>query len=628
MKINIRGLVLIFSILFAIVAISNISLATVYPTYNNETDCRGCHGNGTSNGIFKDVPTRHHLLVANGSFQCTDCHPVQYDNVTQTYSTQVIRNCLICHPGKNHTQVHHILTSQGLFVCSDCHPVVFDNQSQTNTVQVTFDCPVCHSTVLSIQNNTPTPTPIPTPINDPSPVITSFSPISPVFNIIGTSRTFNITTDQIVNITWYINDSQVQFNENITDATYVNISASLGIWNVSAVASNMNGTVIYYWSWYVSTTPHTTPPKITYSTPTSTVNDFAGTPRKFGIASDQIANMAWYINGNQVQLDNSVTQASYTTSPTLGTWNVDVLVSNANGTASYSWIWKVVPVPPVTVIDPPNGQNGWYKTNTIYLNATESGGIKFTNYSVDGGAWYSNPGSGISLKTPVIMPDGSHSIQYYSVDNYNDVEFLKTQTVNVDNTSPKITIYSPVNNSIYILNQKLIANWYSSDSVSGIATAIGTYQNGSTINTNSVGQKNFTVSATDNAGNTITKSVTYYIHYNFIGYLDPIKMDGSSVFKLGNTIQIKFQLKDANGNYVTNAVARLNFSKVSSTVSGTYLEPSTNDIGSIGDVFIYNSTGRDYIYKLASKNMSIGTWKIKAYIDDGSSYAGNISIKK
>lgn len=53
-----------------------------------EEVCRTCHGN---------TPDRHHYLVANGTYQCKDCHPVVYNSTTQSYTTQIIRDCLVCH---------------------------------------------------------------------------------------------------------------------------------------------------------------------------------------------------------------------------------------------------------------------------------------------------------------------------------------------------------------------------------------------------------------------------------------------------------------------------------------------------------------------------------------------------
>lgn len=614
---NNRILVIIFTLLISMTIYNSVA-TTIYPSYNTEQDCRNCHG------ITVD---RHHLLVANGTHQCTDCHAIKYDEINLTYYPEVIRNCLTCHPGKDHTDVHHLLVAQGLFVCSDCHQMKYDEINQSYYPEVTWDCTVCHSTVLRL-NDTPPPAPTPTLPNPPT--VTNFSPSSPVHDIIGASRKFDISIDQTVDLIWYIDDSIVQINNGVAYASYTNTSALLGVWNVSVNASNINGNVTFTWTWNVTTLPP--PPEITSFAPLySPVNDTAGSSRKFGITIDQTADITWYINDNPVQYNNGVMGASYNnTSASSGTWNVKAVATNANGSATYSWEWYVVPNPkPITTIDPPNpnGLNGWYVTDTIYLNATDTDGIKYTNYSVDGGMWYSIPGS--ELKTPVILADGIHSIQYYSVDNLNGIESTQTQTVNIDNTSPHITINSPVNGSIYILNQNLIADWSASDITSGILTATGTYPSGNTIDTTLPGKKNFSVYAEDNAGNIDAENATYYIRYTFGNFLQPINNDGSSIFKLGNTIPIKFQLTDANGNYVTNAVAKLRISKVTSTITGTILEPYTTGTATIGDIFIYESNGHMYMYNLATKGMSIGTWQIRVdIIDDGSFYTVDISLRK
>jgi hypothetical protein len=699
-------LLMIFAVLFMSTVVQ-ITSATIYPSYNTEQDCRGCHGS--------DVSDRHHFLVANGTFQCTDCHPVQYDNVTHTYSTQVIRNCLICHPGKNHNDIHHILVSQGLFVCSDCHPLVFDNVTQTYQPQVTWDCPACHSTVLSIQNVTPTPTPDPTPTPTPANVmITNFTPSSPVDNFVGDSRNFHIAVDQIATISWFINGGHVQTDDNVIESNYLNMSAALGIWIVNATASNVNGSVTYSWIWNVTTPPlpPVIPSIISYAPISSPVHNYDGSSRKFGIAIDQIADIRWLIDGNEIQSNGSVNAASFNASASIGTWNVTAIATNINGSVSHSWIWEVLPlipptiiytdpispvddstgssrvfsattdqivdmdwlingtpiqsdsnvmsssytnnsasvgtwnvtiiatnangsasyswiwnvflgVGPTTIINPPNGQNDWYITDTIYLNATDSDGVKYTNYSVDGNIWNSNNG----MLTPIILSDGIHSISFYSVDNLGNVEPIQTQSVKVDSTPPQIVINSPINGN-YILNQNLIADWNTGDDTSGIAMETGTYPNGSVIDTTSPGTNDFTVTATDNAGNTDTKSVTYHVNYNFGQFLPPINNDGSSVFKLGSTVPIKFQLTDANGNYITDATAIINLDKIASTITGTILQPYSVGSGTAGNIFIYETNGNRYSYNLVTKGLSAGTWRITVTISDESSYAINVSLKK
>jgi S-layer protein (TIGR01567 family) len=88
--------------------------------------------------------------------------------------------------------------------------------------------------------------------------IIRFSPTtSAVINNEDESRTFSITTNQIVNVSWLINGTEV-FNETgVTTSSYINSSAALGTWNVTAVASNNNGTARQTWIWTVTSVPTT-----------------------------------------------------------------------------------------------------------------------------------------------------------------------------------------------------------------------------------------------------------------------------------------------------------------------------------------------------------------------------------
>jgi PGF-pre-PGF domain-containing protein len=58
-----------------------------------------------------------------------------------------------------------------------------------------------------------------------------------------------------VNVTWYINGTSVDTNTSTTSATYTNTSASVGVWNVSAVVNNTNGNDIQTWIWNVAAGP-------------------------------------------------------------------------------------------------------------------------------------------------------------------------------------------------------------------------------------------------------------------------------------------------------------------------------------------------------------------------------------
>jgi len=89
------------------------------------------------------------------------------------------------------------------------------------------------------------------------PAITSFHPPASVSDVEGATRTFNLTIDQQVNVSWLINGTEVQENVSVTAASYTNTSAAIGTWNVSAIASNEYGSDMQVWIWNVTSLPYT-----------------------------------------------------------------------------------------------------------------------------------------------------------------------------------------------------------------------------------------------------------------------------------------------------------------------------------------------------------------------------------
>jgi photosystem II stability/assembly factor-like uncharacterized protein/predicted secreted protein len=106
------------------------------------------------------------------------------------------------------------------------------------------------------------------------PEITSFVPPSPISDTENATRIFYITINQPVNVTWQINGTEVQTNASVTAASYTNMSAVNGTWNVSAIVTNANGTDMQTWVWNVSPSA---PSKIIY--PDFTDSDTPGSWR-------------------------------------------------------------------------------------------------------------------------------------------------------------------------------------------------------------------------------------------------------------------------------------------------------------------------------------------------------------
>jgi len=89
-----------------------------------------------------------------------------------------------------------------------------------------------------------------------SPVITAWEPAETVVsNVVGESRTFNFTVNQIADISWQINGTEVQTKESVTEALYSNTSTVIGTWNVSAIATNTTTGLSDMRTWIWSVTP-------------------------------------------------------------------------------------------------------------------------------------------------------------------------------------------------------------------------------------------------------------------------------------------------------------------------------------------------------------------------------------
>ncbi len=141
-------------------------------------------------------------------------------------------------------------------------------------------------------------------------------------------------------------------------------------------------------------------------------------------------------------LDGTTWTTVWSTGATLTNPKVGVYSYSANAaagplTASFDFfhVYDPVTAPVTTASFTPATVNGWFPQNPIVTLAVvdNSGlGIDSTSYRVDGGAWqtYTAPFT--------ITGDGTHTLDYYSTDNFGDVETAHTATVKIDTTKPVV----------------------------------------------------------------------------------------------------------------------------------------------------------------------------------------------
>ena len=156
--------------------------------------------------------------------------------------------------------------------------------------------------------------------------------------------------------------------------------------------------------------------------------------------------------------------------------------------------------PTVTVtLSPPtgNGSAGWYKTAPDIVVAGE------------------DPVSGIATcdaNGAYTGPDGAAlSVERHCTDVAGNQGTGSSPAFKLDRAAPTIDIRLPSGDLPY--GSAAVADFDCADATpgSGVATCVGTVADGAAIDTLTLGPKTFTVVATDNAGNTTSRPVSYQV---------------------------------------------------------------------------------------------------------------------
>jgi YVTN family beta-propeller protein len=118
----------------------------------------------------------------------------------------------------------------------------------------------------------------------------------------------------------------------------------------------------------------------------------------------------------------------------------------------------------------------------------------------------------------------------------------------IDSIDPNINITSPTNGGTYLLNAAEASSYNCSDGTSGVATCNGPVADGANFSTSAVGMHNFTVSATDVAGNSAQATNSYSVLYNFTGFFQPVdNLPTLNIATAGKAIPVKFSLSGDQG---------------------------------------------------------------------------------
>ncbi len=131
--------------------------------------------------------------------------------------------------------------------------------------------------------------------------------------------------------------------------------------------------------------------------------------------------------------------------------------------------------------------------------------------------------------------------------------------------------------------------------------------------------------ATDAAGNIGTESFTVTVTAAWSNVLQPVNADGSSIFKLGSTVPVKFQLTGASAgitNLVRPPVPAAGRRRGHRNRPRGHLDLERNHRQPVP----LRDSGQ-YIFNLNTKTLSAGTYQLRIDLGDGVLRTVNISLR-
>jgi Tol biopolymer transport system component len=206
---------------------------------------------------------------------------------------------------------------------------------------------------------------------------------------------------------------------------------------------------------------------------------------------------------------------------------------------------------------------------------------------------------------------GTFTFQVQALDNARNYAAATATYTVVDRTPPQVTITTPADQAVYKQDQVVAADYVCGGS--GLLSCIGNVAAGSAIDTSSVGNQTFTVTAEKAGHITTTVSRTYTVIYDFSGFFAPVA--ATNTWKAGESVPLKFSLHGNRGSDIlTAAWSACDGAATATTASGT---------------LSYNATLDRYTFLTATDKAWAGTCRnLTATLRDGTTHRARFTFDK
>jgi hypothetical protein len=252
----------------------------------------------------------------------------------------------------------------------------------------------------------------------------------------------------------------------------------------------------------------------------------------------------------------------------------------------------------------PDGTGGWYKTKpTVTFSCADASGVATCDHG------------------PFTIADNvnGQTVTANATDNVGHSSQRSVTVQMVDSTAPAAPAFTGISAQLYPVNSlpaQSAIGCTSTDATSGVKNCVVTGYS------NAIGSHTLTATATDNAGNSSTSSLTYTVGFQAGNILAPVLAPAGDqtnptapdlqVFKIKSTVPLKFQfyLDAARTTLLTTppagSTAFLTVAKYSTSTTSTDQTDLVTGAADSGNQFRWSPN--QYIYNMATSQLTAGTY--------------------
>ena len=259
----------------------------------------------------------------------------------------------------------------------------------------------------------------------------------------------------------------------------------------------------------------------------------------------------------------------------------------------------------------PDGEKGWYVTTPQVILAADEPGT--TYYRVDDGAE-------TVYSAAFTVPEGTHTITYYSVDAAKNREQEKTLRLKVDSSPPEISagIFPKRQGNYCFINEPITISFDATDTISGPSSTTATVDgrpilDGEELRFGKPGEYALKVACEDFAGNAVSMTETIVVGYDVAWLSASAAQDdaGNTLISTEwySSIPLRFTVRNGVGDFVEDRTVRVVISDGGNTAAFTY--------GKTSPTVRINPCDEKYLLYVYTKNYpwltAGGTYTVSVY---------------